>query len=123
MKVAFLGNVNNHPFVVCKHLKEKGVDTIFFVEATITNELYRPESTGLIKYPYPDWIKEVPKFQKSLVIHIPQIFARNVIQEINTCDAVILNDFAHRLIPHLRKGIIKICMFTGGDLELSLIHI
>ncbi len=118
MRVAFIGNVNNHPFIVCKHLKDKGVDTLFFVEATRQNKLYRPESTGLVNYPYPDWIKEVPQFQHAHVMHLPHIFAKNIIDQINKCDAVILNDFAHRLIPHLRKSIIKICMFTGGDLEI-----
>jgi len=118
MKVAFLGNVNNHPFIVCKHLKDKGADTVFFVEAHINNTLFRPESTGLVKYPYPDWIKEVPQFRKSVVMHLPGIFAKKIIREIDQCDAVIVNDYAHRIIPHLRKGIIKICMFTGGDLEI-----
>ncbi|MEO7445658.1 MAG: hypothetical protein ABIT96_04530, partial [Ferruginibacter sp.] len=118
MKVAFLGNVNNHPFIVCKHLREKGVDTIFFVEASKENMLYRPEATGFVEYPYPDWIIEVPQFQQSKVIHLPQLYARDVIKRINTCDAVILNDFGHRLMPFLRKGMIKISMFTGGDLDI-----
>jgi hypothetical protein len=118
MKVAFLGNVNNHPFIVCKHLRDKGADTVFFVEAHKDYTLFRPESTGLVKYPYPHWIKETPQFRKSVVMHLPGIFAKKVISEINECDAVILNDFGHRIIPHLRKGIIKICMFTGGDLEI-----
>ncbi|MBL7701546.1 MAG: glycosyltransferase [Ferruginibacter sp.] len=118
MKVAFLGNVNNHPFIVCKHLRDKGAETVFFVEADINNTLLRPESTGLVQYPYPGWIKEVPQFRSSLVMHLPAFFAKKIIRQINECDAVIMNDYAHRIIPHLRKGIIKICMFTGGDLEI-----
>ena len=116
MKVAFIGNVNNHPFFVCKYLRDKGVETLFFVEADAGNSLFRPESTGYVTYPYPKWIQEVPEFRKATTIHFPGFLARKTIKQINECDAVILNDFAHRFIPFLRKGIFKICMFTGGDL-------
>lgn len=118
MKVAFLGNVNNHPFIVSKHFKDKGAEVIFFVEADKSNKLYRPESTGLVSFPYPDWIEEVPKFENAIVIHFPNLFARKIIQRLNECDAVILNNYAHRIIPFLNKKIIKICMFTGADLEV-----
>ena len=118
MKVGFLGNVNNHPFAVAKHFKDKGADVRFFVEAPQTDILYRPESTGYVTYPYPDWITEYPALRKSVVIHFPQLFARDVIRELNSCDAVIVNDYGHRFLPYLDKKVIRICMFTGGDLEI-----
>ena len=100
MRVAFLGNVNNHPFIVCQHLKDKGVETLFFVEADKQNKLYRPESTGLVNYPYPAWIKEVPQFQQAHVMHLPHIFAKNIINQINNCDAVVLNGWVHTRRDH-----------------------
>lgn len=118
MKVAFLGNVNNHPFIVAKHFRDKNVEVIFFLDTAPENTLSRPESTGLVNYPYPDWIREVPVFRKSAAMHFPKVFAPSVIREINGCDAVITNDYGHRILPLLRKDMISVCMFTGGDLEI-----
>ena len=118
MKVAFLGNINNHPFHVAHYFKEQGHDVTIYIEADKKVLLHRPESlTYGIQYPYPNWIIEEPRLESSLWMHFPQLFARKIIKQINTCDAVVVNHYGHRFLPYLKKDLLKICMFTGGDLE------
>jgi glycosyltransferase involved in cell wall biosynthesis len=118
MKIAFLGNINNHPFHVAHYFRSQGHEVIVYIDASKNIALHRPESlTYGISYPYPDWIIEETRLENTLWMHFPQIFAKKIINVLNTCDAVVVNHYGHRFIPFLKKNIIKICMFTGGDLE------
>ena len=118
MKIAFLGNINNHPFHVAWYFKQQGHDVTIYIEADQKVLLHRPEAlTYGIKYPYPDWIIEERRLDRSLWMHFPSVFARKIIKQLNTCDAVVVNHYGHRFLPYLKKEIIKVCMFTGGDLE------
>lgn len=120
MKIAFLGNINNHPFHVAYYFKEQGHDVRIYIDAPKQVTLHRPEAlTYGITYPYPDWIVEEPRLEKSHWMHLPWFFARNIINYINTCDAVVVNHYGHRFLPYIKKEVIKICMFTGGDLETA----
>ncbi len=119
MKIGFLGNTNNYPFIIASQMREMGCEVVLFVDAPASELLNRPEQYSHdISYPYPDWIKEKPSLRKSLNIHFPQIFERDVIKEINTCDAVILNDYGHRFKNFISPSIPSINMFSGSDLEI-----
>src|SRR5689334_3557701 len=117
MKIGFLGNTNNYPFIVATQMKEMGCEVVLFVDAPPEDLLNRPEQyTGGIQYPYPGWIKEKLSLRKSLHLHFPHIFERSVIKELNTCDGVILNDFGHRFKNYINPSIPSVSMFSGGDL-------
>ena len=119
MKIGFLGNTNNYPFIIANQMRELGCDVVMYVDAPPNLMLNRPEHYSLnITYPYPDWIVEKQSLNKSLHIHLPFIFERKVIKELNTCDAVILNDYGHRFKNYINKNIPSISMFSGGDLEI-----
>lgn len=58
MKIGFVGNANNYPFMLARALKRMGHDVRFIV--TASSRLDRPESRYAdISYPYPDWIHEI----------------------------------------------------------------
>lgn len=119
MKVGFLGNTNNYPFIIASQMKALGCEVVLFVDAPPEDLLNRPEQyQPAVTYPYPGWIKEKLSLRKSLHIHFPRFFEREVIGILNTCDAVIVNDFGHRFTNYLRPGIPVISMFSGGDLEI-----
>ena len=123
MKIGFLGNTNNYPFVIASQMREMGCEVVLYVDAPETELLNRPEQyTHEISYPYPEWIKEKFSLRKSMHIHFPQIFERGVIKEINTCDAVILNDYGHRFKNFINPSIPSISMFSGADLEVMGIY-
>lgn len=119
MKVGFLGNTNNYPFIIASQMQALGCEVVLFVDAPQQDLLNRPEQySTAIKYPYPQWIKEKLSLRKSVHIHLPQFFEKDVIKELNTCDAVILNDFGHRFKNYIHPSIPSISMFSGGDLEI-----
>ena len=123
MKIGFLGNTNNYPFIIASQMKAIGCEVVLFIDAPAKELLNRPEQyTHDISYPYPEWIKEKLSLRKSLHIHFPQIFEKDVIREINTCDAVILNDYGHRFKNFINPSIPSISMFSGADLEVMGVY-
>ena len=75
MKIGFLGNTNNYPFIIANQMKEMGCEVVMFIDAPPTEMLNRPEHyTHEISYPYPAWIREKLSLRKSVHIHFPQIF-------------------------------------------------
>ncbi len=119
MKIGFLGNTNNYPFIIASQMRAMGSEVVLFVDAPANEWLNRPEQyTNEIAYPYPSWIKEKLSLRKSLNTHFPNIFEKDVIKELNTCDAVILNDYGHRFKNYIKPSIPSISMFSGSDLEM-----
>lgn len=119
MKIGFLGNTNNYPFIVASQMKELGCEVVMYIDAPKEEMLSRPEYySSEINYPYPSWIIEDLRLRKSLYIHLPQLFLRDIIKELNTCDAVILNDYGHRFKNYINPNIPSISMFSGADLEV-----
>lgn len=119
MKIGILGNTNNYPFIIASQLREMGCEVVLYIDAPVNETLHRPEFYATqIKYPYPAWIKESTRLRKSICIHFPKIFSGKIIRELNTCDAVILNDYGHRFKNFIKPSIISISMFSGADLEI-----
>lgn len=120
MKIGFLGNVNNYPYIIARYFREFGHEVLFFVTAPKEEKLHRPEHfVTHEQYPYPNWIKEVtlPK-PLSLTYAFPQWFLKDIIAQLNTCDAVVLNDFGHSIKPLLNKNIPSVSVFSGSDLDI-----
>ncbi len=122
MKVGFLGNTNNYPFIIASQLKNLGCEVVMYVDAPASEMLNRPEHyTHNISYPYPRWIIEKLSLRKSHHIHFPQIFERTVLKELNSCDAVILNNYGHRFKNFINPSIPSISMISGSDLEIMAV--
>jgi len=119
MKIGFLGNTNNYPFIIASQMREIGCEVVLYIDAPVNETLHRPEFyTSNIKYPYPSWIKESARLRKSICIHFPNFLSGKILNELNTCDAVILNDYGHRYINFIKPSITTISMFSGADLDI-----
>lgn len=122
MKVGFLGNTNNYPFIIASQMKALGCEVVMYVDAPASEILNRPEQyTHDVSYPYPNWIIEKQSLRKSHHTHLPQFFEKSVISELNTCDAVILNDYGHRFKNFINPQIPSISLFSGSDLEIMAV--
>ncbi len=119
MKIGFLGNTNNYPFIIASQMREMGCEVVLYIDAPANDTLHRPEHhASNIKYPYPEWIKENFSLRNAAFTHFPNIFLRKLLRELNTCDAVILNDYGHRFKNFIKPSVLSISMFSGGDLEI-----
>ena len=121
MKIGFLGNTNNYPFLLAYELRNKA-DILFFVDAGKDFFLDRPEtySGNLISYPYPPNFIENPGINNPTInSYFPFVFSKKIIRQLNSCDAVILNGFGHYYLPFLRRSLISISVFSGSDLDVT----
>ncbi|MEO5942087.1 MAG: hypothetical protein ABIP30_05880 [Ferruginibacter sp.] len=119
MKIGFIGNTNNYPFILAQKLIEEGHEILFIVDEKSTEKLHRPENHVLkIDYPYPDWIKE-DLFPINIIrVLFPKIFSKSVIRKLNSCDAVIINGLWHGIKLKLKDTIPSVSVFSGADLDV-----
>lgn len=114
VKIGFVGNANNYPFMLARALKRMGHDVRFIV--TASSRLDRPESRYAdISYPYPDWIHEI-------ALEHPLDWVRpgrkkereRIIELLNDCDWVVANQLGCSLLPWVRRP--ALALLTGVDL-------
>ncbi len=119
MKIGFLGNTNNYPFIIAKKLRDVGHEILFIVDEPATEKLHRPEHHIFdITFPYPSWITEDLFRVNIFRLFFPSLFSGSIIKKLNSCDAVILNGLWHGLKSKLRKGIPSISVFSGADMDV-----
>jgi glycosyltransferase involved in cell wall biosynthesis len=119
MKIGFIGNTNNYPFIIAKKLRDAGHEILFIVDEPASEKLHRPEHHIFnIPFPYPSWIKEDLFPVNILRLIFPSFFSRSVIKKLNSCDAVILNGLWHGIKLKLKKGIPSVSIFSGADLDV-----
>jgi len=121
MRIGFLGNTNNYPFQLAEIFRNKGCEVMFIVDADASYKLDRPEHMHLasVRYPYPDWIIEKPKARSWFSKLFPKIYAKDIIDLLNSCDAVILNGIGHSYKPFLAPAINSVSVFSGADLDVN----
>ena len=121
MKIGFLGNTNNYPFQLAEIMRAKGHEVVFIVNARPAFRLDRPEYTQMtnISYPYPSWIIENINKTAWPTKLFPPVFAKDRINILNTCDAVILNGIGHVYKPFLKPSIPSVSLFSGTDLDIN----
>ena len=119
MKIGFIGNINNYPFIIAKKLKDAGHEILFIVDEPASERLHRPEHHIFnITFPYPPWIIEDLFPVNILRLFFPSFFSRSLIKKLNSCDAVILNGLWHGLKTKLRREIPSISILSGADLDV-----
>jgi len=113
MKIGFLGNTNNYPFMLAMLFRDMG-HSVFFV-VTEKALLHRPES----RYPeflerYPDWVMDLSHLTEwdFMTLHPGLV---NAFIQLAHCDALILNSVGPSLLPFLNKP--AIALLTGSDLS------
>lgn len=119
MRIGFFGNANNYPFSLARILHRMGHDVQFIVDRKPTERweyLNRPENSYHdIDLPYPKWIHDVSPVD--LWAFPQQQENRSVVLKIlQSCDAVVLNEFG--LVLGKEIGRPYIALLTGTDLEV-----
>lgn len=113
MKIGFLGNTNNYPFMLARAFRRLGHDVVFIV--TRLEALHRPEFRYAdIGYPYPDWVREIVfSTEAAYVTRSP---ARvEAVKTLRDCDFVVLNDLGVSLAQSIDRP--YLAMLTGSDLS------
>jgi glycosyltransferase involved in cell wall biosynthesis len=119
MKIGFLGNTNNYPFMLALSLKKLCHQVVFIIDYNFQERLYRPEYRyPEISYPYPKWICEIGPRKGTLQYVFSPPKRQRLLRILNQCDAVILNGHGHAIKSFLKSTIPSISMLTGSDLEI-----
>lgn len=113
MRIGFIGNTNNYPFMLARAFKKMGHDVQVIV--TSQNKLHRPEHRYPdILYPYPEWIHEIIFSSETLYVTcvVEQMAAVKLLQ---SCDFVVLNDLGISMATAINRP--YLAMLTGSDLS------
>lgn len=113
MKIGFLGNANNYPFLIANAMRKQGHQVAFIVSNHTA--LDRPES----RYPelrsgYPAWIHDIQFGLFDWIL--PTASRRRAVSILNGCDGVILNQFGPSIAYLLDKP--AVALLTGSDLNV-----
>lgn len=114
MKIGFLGNANNSPFMVARAIKNLGHEVVFIVDST--SRLNRPEGRYKdITLPYPAWIIDCSPLD---LWQFPKESVKTdlVVRILKDCDALVLNEFGLSLWSRINKP--AFALLTGTDLEM-----
>lgn len=114
LKITFLGNVNNFPFILARTFRSLGHEVTFLIDSA--RKLDRPEyKYRSVAAPYPQWIVDVGVLDIS---PRPSMVARwiNVWRRLRQADFVVLNGFGIRVAPFLTNKVLAI--LTGSDVDL-----
>lgn len=113
MKIGFLGNTNNFPFMLARAFRRAGHDVVSIVNRK--ENLHRPEFRySDITYPYPEWIREIifPD-EAAFVTRSPA--RREALKILRACDFVVLNDLGTGMAADIGRPYLS--LLTGADLS------
>jgi len=114
VKIGFLGNANNYPFMLARAIKRFGHEIVFVVDSE--SRLNRPEGRYKeITLLYPSWIVDCSPLD---LWQYPPNFSQTekVVRILQECDALVLNEFGISLWGRLQKP--AFALLTGTDLEV-----
>lgn len=114
MKIGFLGNANNYPFMLARALRSKGYEVVFAIDSV--SPLNRPENRyPEIALPYPDWVVDCSgsNFWDESYTGLQ---AQRAIDILRSCDALVLNEFGPAIWDLVKKP--AFAVLTGTDLEV-----
>lgn len=114
MKVGFIGNANNYPFMLARAVRQLGHEVCFVVTAAAG--LDRPENRyAEIAAPYPGWVHQVELENPFDWISQEKRRERDrAIELLAACDCVVANQLACSLLPRIRRP--AMALLTGVDL-------
>jgi len=114
MRIGFIGNTNNYPFMLARALRELGHEVRFIVSSP--SPLGRPEHRySDIDHPYPEWIHDLSPIRLRDVMYLGSSARRRITRILRGCDAVIANDFGPMVLSDLNLP--SIALLTGSDLD------
>ncbi len=115
MRVGFLGNQNNYPFILARALRRAGHDVRVVIDQR--DPLDRPECRYAdVSYPYPEWIRELSETPQFADIVHGSARWQAALDAVRDCDALVLNRWAFDAATRLPLP--AFCLTTGADVEL-----
>ncbi len=113
LRIGFIGNQNNYPFILARALRRAGHDVQVVIDQP--HMLDRPECRySDIPYPYPDWIHETDPIELHDVVYGTAPW-RRALDLVRDCDALVLNQWGYDAASRL--GLPAFCLTTGADVE------
>jgi glycosyltransferase involved in cell wall biosynthesis len=113
MKIGFVGNTNNYPFMLARVLRSLGHEVVFYVDSQ--SSLCRPENRYKdIKVPYPEWIVDISGLRIRNYL-VPTVAVRRLRDALGRFDLLVLNGLGPAIASSSRVP--SFCMLTGSDLE------
>lgn len=114
MKVGFVGNANNYPFMLARALRQSGHEVCFIL--VTDTRLDRPESRYAdVGVPYPGWIQELAFDDPLEWIRAGMSGKRErIVELLADCDWVVVNQLGCSLLPQIRRP--ALALLTGSDL-------
>lgn len=123
VKIAFVGNSNNMPYIYAKEMKMRGLDVTLLLDRPKLYGLDRPESMDpkYVELGLPPWIKELKWIFPSRYISssFPSLFYRGLINELKNYDIIFFNGNLISLGQFIEKGKVVINIFSGADLDIA----
>src|SRR5262245_8347906 len=114
MKIGFLGNANNSPFMIARELRDAGHEVVFIVDSA--SPLNRPEGRYKdIRPPYPACIVDCSPLAPWQFPREPEQ-TEEVVRLLKECDALVLNEFGISLWGRIQRPAFLI--LTGSDVEV-----
>jgi glycosyltransferase involved in cell wall biosynthesis len=127
MRIGFLGNPNNYPFMVALAMRRAGHDVQFIVDSMYM--LHRPDAM-MPEYRdgFPEWIhdcsRRVPRFSKAVQVEFLLTLMdasyrtrthRRIVGILRSCDAVVVSGHGAAYLPEIDRP--AFAMIVGYDLE------
>lgn len=120
-RFAFVGNMNNMPFLYAREMHQRGVDVVLYLDSPADYQLDRPESIDpSVGPPFPTWIREiaVPRISHFIKRLTPKTSYRKLLDELNGYDVVILNGNWITLAPFLSDKISTFALCSGYEIDV-----
>lgn len=113
MKVGFFGNTNNYQLLLAEAMRRRGHEVLFVLHRK--ESLHRPESRDPQAYGrLPAWMLDASDCSEWDFITL-QPATGPVLDQLATCDALVVNDLGPSLLPLLDRP--AITFLTGSDLS------
>jgi glycosyltransferase involved in cell wall biosynthesis len=113
MRIGFIGNTNNYPFMLARAMRKLGHEVQFIVSSS--DPLERPEYRYAdISYPYPAWIHDLSPIRLRDIAVFGSSARRRILKVLRGCDAIVANSFGPALLSDLKLP--SIALLTGSDL-------
>ncbi len=114
MRIGFIGNANNYPFMLARAFRRMGHDVLFIITHDRRTPLDRPENKYKDLSTYPEWIYDVSPLELWNHADRDEQKERDVVSLLKTCDLVVLNQYAICLAPEINRP--SVALLTGTDL-------
>ena len=113
MKIGFMGNANNYPFMIAQAFQRMGHEIVFILDQV--GELDRPENRiPEFKKDYPEWLIDLAPIHLWNPDSWLELKWKKAVDILNSCDLAVLNQYSLCLATYL--NVPHMAALTGTDI-------